>query len=184
MPLDKGKSTIALYTFSAVLILFGASSVVGLGYFYVTNIEVMTSTINSVADQLLFASDDLRELMDYPLTSEELRTQIESFETYILENKEQIDEVADSLSDQIFETVTNIKELTVEDILTEDYCSLVETYSTQLAAYGNRLKQTTTLLPYVSIYIAVAFVMVILMGISVAILTYKNLPPSTITQSN
>ena len=158
--------------------------IIGLGYFYFTNVTKVTSTINSVGDQLLLSSQDLRNLKEYPLVQGEPRIQIENFENFILENKEQIDETVDLLSDQIVNTLTSIKELTVEDILSEENLTSIDAYSDQLASYGSMLKQTVNYIPYVSIYTATSFVMLILMGAALAILASKTTSLSTSTQAD
>ncbi len=206
----RDKSSIVLYAFSVILILYGVTGIGALGYIYFARIEDVYSPVNSVADQLLLASESLQNLKLMPLVSGEIETQIESIEYDMREMRGNIGSMAGhfysmassidvsilgwrpfgSVAElmrsvarasssaggtigQACESLSMIKELKVEDVLSEEYVSMIDAYSEQFASYGGILKQFISMIPPILVYVAVSYGMFILMGVSVVILTNK-----------
>jgi len=80
----KDKSFIVLYLISLILILYGVSGIGVVIYVY-SRIGDVYLTVNSIADQLLLSSDNLKELKEYPLVSGEMKSQIDLIESSMQE---------------------------------------------------------------------------------------------------
>jgi len=205
----KDKSFIVLYAISLIIILYGVSGI-GVVIYVHSRIGDIYSVVNTIADQLLLTSDNLKELKEYPLVSGEMKSQIDRIESSMQETNQSLylmsrsfdsmaisididflgwrpfGSVADLLRSvastsssvgmtfiQAYDALVTLEELKVKDVLSEKYLSIVDAYLGLFAYYGNTMKQSIWAVPYALIYIGITYVMFILIGASVALLTKK-----------